>query len=96
MTDLLETPAHRVLQVLVKEGTINMRRFTQASGHAPRHAKALRERMEEEGLVLVREEKVGMIGTDLEISATPEGKAVGERSLEMKQIHEKAAKKRRS
>lgn len=83
MDELLDTPAARILRHIVRNGPLNMRRFTEVSGHAPRHAKILRGKMEERGWLDVREVAVRPTTTDMEIHVTAEGRRIAEASLAM-------------
>lgn len=77
MEELLHRPrALRVLLALGHQGSLNMRRFVEASGHARQHAQALREDLLRLGLVSV--EKLGGHGNagELSISLTPLGERV--------------------
>lgn len=82
---LFDTPAYRVLRALHREGPLNMRRFTEASGHAPRHAKILRDELEEAGTITVEEEKRGVSG-DMKIGLTALGHKVAEKSYEIEAL----------
>lgn len=92
--ELLDTPAARVLRHIVRTGPVNMRRFTEVSGHAPRHAKILREKMEERGWLEVRDVAVRPTTTDMEIHATAEGRRIAEASIAMEEAGERAKRRR--
>lgn len=77
LRDLFDTPALRVLRAM-ENGPLNMRTFTFISGHSPKMAKKLRERLEAAGLVTVQAEH--RISTDLAIRTTPRGLRVAETS----------------
>jgi DNA-binding MarR family transcriptional regulator len=90
--EAIDTPALRVLRHIAKNGSINMTRFTQESGHTPPHAKKLRERMEKSGYITVQKPK--LIGVDKMIDATPEGREIGELSSKQEALAERANRRR--
>lgn len=93
MDELLDTPAARVLRHLVQVGPVKMRKFTEVSGHTPKHAKMLREKMEERGWLEVGD-AARPTTTDMEIDATPEGRRIAEASIALEQAEERAKRRR--
>lgn len=95
MEDVFDTPALRVLRALVREGPMNQRRFVEVTRHAPRHAQALREKLETLGFLVVRDKPMGRrITASMEIDLTPEGRKMGELSIAQEEVDERAKRKR--
>lgn len=79
MLDLLERPrAARVLRALAVRGHLNQRGFAEASDHSPEQAKALRDALEQCGVLAVRAlPGHGRAGVK-EIRLTPMGREIAE------------------
>lgn len=84
-----DTPAYRVLRAMLREGTINHRRFTEICRLSPRHSQALRERLTELGYLT--EEKSGR---HIKIHLTSEGRKMGELSAAAEELDDRLRRKR--
>ena len=75
--ELIDRPRSlKVLLALGREGALNMRRFTEASGHARQHAQALREDLQRMGYVTVEHLSGHGNAGVLRIRLTPLGERV--------------------
>ena len=72
-----------VLLALGQEGSMNMRRFTEVSGHARQHAQALREELQEMGFLRVEHLSGHGNAGVLRITLTPLGERIAALLLQM-------------